>query len=526
MKTVAIGILGNTMDRRGRRDNRWAHWRPTVSICQHDDLLVDRLELLLDNHSQGLAQQVRDDIKAVSPETEVVFHKQNFKDPWDFETVYSDLLDFAQSYQFNTQNEKYLIHITTGTHVAQICWYLLTEAGYLPGQLLQTAPPRRNESVAGHYQIIDLDLSRYDLIASRFKKEHEQGTDYLKSGIATLNPAFNKMIDQLERVSVKSEEPILLTGPTGAGKSQLAQRVYDLRRQRGRISGKLVTVNCATLRGENAMSALFGHTKGAFTGATSQRAGLLKQADSGLLFLDEIGELGLDEQAMLLRAIEEKQFLPLGADQEHSSEFQLIAGTNKNLALACKSGEFREDLLARINLWTYKLPSLSERREDIEPNIDYELENWARRSGDQVRFNTSARKKYLRFAMSDQASWAANFRDLNASIIRMATLAEGARINDYVVEDEVKRLQESWASHGETQDSTLEHCLSAAQIAELDYFDKVQLNSVIDVCQNSKSMADAGRKLFAVSRMQKQKANDSHRLKQYLSRFDLQFDQL
>src|SRR5204862_3777135 len=99
------------------------------------------------------------------------------------------------------------------------------------------------------------------------------------------------------------------------------------------------------------MSALFGHVKGAFTGALKDRAGLLRSADGGVLFLDEIGELGLDEQAMLLRALEEKTFLPLGSDRETQSDFQLIAGTNRDLMAEVNRGLFREDLLCRINLW-------------------------------------------------------------------------------------------------------------------------------------------------------------------------------
>ena len=102
---------------------------------------------------------------------------------------------------------------------------------------------------------------------------------------------------------------------------------------------------------------LFGHTKGAFTGAEQARAGLLQQADSGLLFLDEIGEIGLDEQAMLLRALEEGSWLPVGSDTPALADFQLIAGTNRDLHEAVRKGTFREDLLARINLWQYELPS-------------------------------------------------------------------------------------------------------------------------------------------------------------------------
>ena len=115
------------------------------------------------------------------------------------------------------------------------------------------------------------------------------------------------------------------------------------------------------------MSALFGHVKGAFTGANSDRPGLLKSANNGMLFLDEIGELGLDEQAMILRAIEEKRFLSVGSDKETVSSFQLVAGTNRDLSRAVTDGRFREDLLARLNLWTFELPGLKDRREDKSP---------------------------------------------------------------------------------------------------------------------------------------------------------------
>ena len=191
---------------------------------------------------------------------------------------------------------------------------------------------------------------------------------------------------------------MLILGPTGAGKSLMARRIYELKKTRRLVKGPFVEINCATIRGDAAMSALFGHVRGAFTGAVRERPGLLLSADGGVLFLDEIGELGLDEQAMLLRALEEKRFLPLGSDREVSSDFQLIAGTNRDLTRLVAEGRFREDLLARINLWTFRLPGLAERREDIAPNLDYELEQFRRRTGTAVTFSLEARQAFLAFA--------------------------------------------------------------------------------------------------------------------------------
>ena len=529
MKTVAFSILGTILDRRGKGNDRWERWRPTLSMCQHDDFVIDRLELLFDNHSQGLAKQVTEDIHLVSPETEVVHHIVNFRDPWDFEGVYSTLLDFSQNYTFKLDHEDYLVHITTGTHVAQICWYLLTEARQIPGKLLQTSPPKKDENSAGQYQVIDLDLSKYDQIASRFNKEHQQAAHFLKSGIETRNPQFNKMIEQLEKVSIRSTEAILITGPTGAGKSQLAQKVYELRKQQGTLKGKLVAVNCATLRGDNAMSALFGHLKGAYTGAASDRPGLLKEAHEGLLFLDEIGELGLDEQAMLLSAIENKQFIPFGADTPTHSNFQLIAGTNKDLILQTRLGKFREDLLARIDLWTYQLPSLKERMEDFEANIDYEIERFTKKSGYRIHFNKTAREAYSKFGRSANALWSANFRDLNSSITRMGTLADGGRITLEIVKEEVERLVHKWRPTQTSSRSNLAYLkqlLGHEKLELLDHYDQVVLSALTETCRTSNSMADAGRKLFNVSRETKSKPNDSHRVKQMLEKFGLTFEEI
>ncbi|MGL4575372.1 MAG: RNA repair transcriptional activator RtcR family protein, partial [Burkholderiaceae bacterium] len=369
-KSVVIGFLGTQLDS-GQGTGRWEKWRPTVSLAQHEDLQLDRLELIYTPRHQALAEIVKADIALASPQTVVNLVAIDIKDPWDFGEVYGALYDYVRTYAFDTEREQYWAHITTGTHVAQICMFLLVEARFIPGVLCQTAPPKKQrQGDAGTVTLIDLDLSRYDALAQRFAADKRDAVSFLKSGIATRNKKFNALIEEIERVAVRSKAPILLTGPTGAGKSFLARRMFELKKARHQIGGPFVEVNCATLHGDGAASTLFGHKKGAFTGAAADRAGLLKSADGGVLFLDEIGELGLDEQAMLLKAIEEKRFFPVGADREVASDFQLIAGTNRDLRDEVSAGRFRDDLFARINLWSYDLPGLAQRPEDIEPNID------------------------------------------------------------------------------------------------------------------------------------------------------------
>ncbi len=526
-KNVLIGLLGPTLDS-GTGSSRWERWRPTVALCQHQNLLINRFELLCQKKFAHLARLVMGDISAVSPETEVKLIELELDDPWDFEQVYGALHDFARAYEFDTEREEYLIHITTGTHVAQICMFLLTESHYFPANLIQSSPPpARGRGGPGTFEIIDLDLSKYDRIASRFQQEQKEAASFLKSGIETRNAAFNRLIDKIEQVAIASREPLLLMGPTGAGKSRLAKRVYELKRARHEVKGSFVEVNCATIRGDAAMSALFGHVKGAFTGAVASRPGLLRSADDGVLFLDEIGELGLDEQAMLLRALEEKVFFPMGSDKEVKSEFQLIAGTNKDLAERVMKGMFREDLLARINLWSFNLPGLRGRLEDIEPNLTYEVEQYERRTGKRITFNAEARAKFLKFAVSREALWGGNFRDLNGAVVRMATLAPGGRITIESVTEEIERLRRGWRSGPAAEDADLiEQLIGKAKAASLDLFDREQLMSVIKACRASRSLSQAGRALFSTSRARKKNVNDADRLRKYLARFGLDWRQL
>lgn len=518
-KKVVVALLGPEKDD-AKYEARMEKWRPTVALTQlqSKDFTPDRIELLYQKQHEEILETVKKDMITESPKTKIKSHIISFDDPWNFKSVYEELQTFAKNYTFDTVKEDYFVHITTGTHVAQICLFILAYRKIIPGELLQTIPDRRKNKINKGFAVIDLDLLHDDL-GEKLHKDDDKKND-LMAGLVTENKKHRQMVKEVLKVAGKTKEPILLTGPTGSGKTEFAKKIFDEKKSKGIIKKDIfMEVNCATLRGDSVLSALFGHAAGSFTGARKARDGYLKKADGGVLFLDEIGEIGLDVQAVLLRAIEEKKFLPFGSDKETESDFQLICGTNRDLQKKAAKGLFREDLLARINLWTYKMPPLKDRIEDIPLYVDTELNKSEKESLSDVKFTETARNRYLNFAGSEEALWKGNFRDLRSSLIRMSTLAEDNRIDTNDVEKEIIKLKKIWETPGiPVKDNRVEKILTE-KISDLDRFEKVQLADVLDVCLSSSSLSEASRRLFSVSRLKKKSSNDTDRLKKYLEKF-------
>jgi transcriptional regulatory protein RtcR len=533
------------------------------------DFPVNRLELLYTADPAKLKETIVGDIQQHASSTVIRPHLRKKSNRFDYADVYHEMYQLFMTdwdetgtgYPFDYENEDYFVSMATGTHVELICLFQLIQCHYIRVKLLQLIPPDKTQpdDIAGSHNLVDLDHSKYNQLKGLKTEEQQSGSSFLKDGIQTKNRAYNDLIDEIERVvtarttpvlrrqSTGKESkkmklqgkpddppppvlPVLLLGETGVGKTQLARLIYELKKERQLLDGEFIHVNCATLRGDNAMSALFGHIEGAFTGAVEKRDGFLKAANGGILFLDEIGELGLEEQAMLLRAIEEKKFQPVGSDKDTSSNFQLIAGTNRDLETEVAAGKFRGDLLARIHLWTFRLPSLAEHREDIEPNIDYELAKYERQYQVKIEFNKEAKKRFLDFAKAPTSCWHGNFRDLNAAIVHMATLSHDGRITIETVGKEIERLEKQWKklSPGAAKEhfDILAPFYDEEQIKKIDHFDHVQLAEVIRVCRTSRTQTEAGKRLFQHSRTQKTSKNDVHRLGEYLKRFRLSWKQV
>ena len=244
------------------------------------------------------------------------------------------------------------------------------------------------------------------------------------------SPVMRELYDQLERVA-DSEASILITGESGTGKEIVARSIHERSRRR---DAPFVPVNCAAMPDALLESELFGHAKGAFTDARSERKGLFLQAHGGTLFLDEIGEMDQSMQAKLLRALEENRIRPVGGDQEVSFDVRVLSATNRDLESAIEEGRFREDLFFRINVIQLVVPPLRARGTDVLLIAQHYLKLFAERAAKPIQgISDKAAEKLLGY------SWPGNVRELRNVIERAVALT---RYENIAVEDLPEKVRD------------------------------------------------------------------------------------
>lgn len=224
---------------------------------------------------------------------------------------------------------------------------------------------------------------------------------------------IRRVKETIDRVA-PTEARVLITGANGAGKEMVAKQIHE---KGSRASQPLIEVNCAAIPSELIESELFGHEKGAFTGATSRRTGKFEQADGGTLFLDEIGDMSLSAQAKVLRALQENKITRVGGDKEIKVNVRVIAATNKDLRKEIQEGNFREDLFHRLSVIRIHVPQLSDRREDIPLLADKFLNDIAEDYGAPPKEISSSAMEYLK-----SLPWTGNVRELRNVIERLVIM--------------------------------------------------------------------------------------------------------
>lgn len=245
--------------------------------------------------------------------------------------------------------------------------------------------------------------------------------------IVGTSAALRIVLSHISKVA-PSESSVLITGETGTGKELVARAIH---RRSNRSSRPFVSVNCAAIPRDLVASELFGHEKGAFTGAMQRRLGRFQLADGGTIFLDEVGELSLETQVALLRVLQEREFERVGGAQPIHVDVRVIAATNRDLQLAVSDGGFRQDLFYRLNVFPIEMPSLRERKDDILMLVEYFVQRYASRAGKHIR---SIDKKTL--DLLESYDWPGNIRELQNVIERSVILSTG----------KVLSIDESWVS--------------------------------------------------------------------------------
>jgi formate hydrogenlyase transcriptional activator len=237
--------------------------------------------------------------------------------------------------------------------------------------------------------------------------------------------ALKSVLSRISKVA-PSDSTVLITGETGTGKELVARAIH---RRSDRASRAFVSVNCAAIPRDLIASELFGHEKGAFTGATQQRLGRFELANGGTIFLDEVGELPVETQIALLRVLQEREFERVGGTRRICVDVRVIAATNRDLQAAIRTGSFRSDLFYRLNVFPIEIPSLRERRADIPLLVEYFIDRYARKAGKNIK---RVNKKTLELLQS--YPWPGNIRELQNVIERSVILCE----------TEIFSIDESW----------------------------------------------------------------------------------
>jgi len=296
--------------------------------------------------------------------------------------------------------------------------------------------------------------------------------------------AMQKALLTLERAE-KTDIPILLTGETGTGKELAAKRIHN---RSARSAAPFFAVNCAVFQPQLLRSELFGHVKGAFTGAVTDRQGLFAASDGGTLLLDEIGEMEIELQAQLLRVLEDGSFQPLGSTKSQTCDVRIIAATHRNLEEMVAKGAFRKDLFYRINVLEISLPPLRSRREDIKPLID----RFLAQAKQELKLDTPQEISTEAMTLLESYDWPGNVRQLKNEIYRIVALSEGQKSVSLSLLSE--RVRANKAKNVGTSDSVSgSEAQSESLKKAIEELEKKMIGEALVSCGGNKS--EAARKL-------------------------------
>jgi two-component system nitrogen regulation response regulator GlnG len=338
------------------------------------------------------------------------------------------------------------------------------------------------------------DLIKRALEAAHAMKEKvalpaQLGAEDFRTGIVGISPPMQQVYKLIGQVA-PTDATVLIHGESGTGKELVARAIYS---NSNRANKTFLAINCAAIPENLLESELFGHEKGAFTGALNQRIGKFEQCDGGTLFLDEIGEMPMPVQSKLLRVLQDGSFSRVGSNQSIKTDVRIIAATNRDLAEACKKREFREDLYYRLNVVSIVLPPLRQRLADIPLMVSYFMNKWrARTPGGPSKISTEALQAMQAY------HWPGNVRELENVIQRAMVLANGDTITQADLPREITQAtttQPATATPIGTLDDAIAtlfaHARQNPDVKLLDFIEREFIVRALDSTQGNQAQAAA-----------------------------------
>lgn len=423
MDCILISWLGRT-DLRAVTENNQVGCGPVAQAMRTGRF--DRLELLCD-YAKDEADAYLDWLR---PQTtaRITPHPVVLPSPTDFDAIYRHARSVAAQAAADVggQADHLTFHLSPGTPAMAAVWIILAKTRF-PAELIESSIQHGVGTVAIPFQI------SADFIPDLLRRPDAELTR-LTAGLPPAAPAFDAIIHQspvMQRVVARARRvalrsiPVLIEGASGTGKELLARAIQQASPRREQ---PMITLNCGAIAPELIESELFGHEKGAFTGAASIRKGVFEAADTGTLFLDEIGELPKPAQVRFLRALQEGEITRVGATQPIRVDVRLIAATNRSLIQEVNEGRFREDLFYRLAVAVITLPALSERDNDAALLLERLLDQVNRESAGEPgyepkKLSVTARKRLL------QHPWPGNVREMLNTLRRAAVWTPGPLID-------------------------------------------------------------------------------------------------
>ena len=368
--------------------------------------------------TQKVTEETNEAISRLYPGSKVHVLEINLSDPTNYQEIFRGLRGHLNKIIEELDSARFFVAVASGTPHMHACWVLLAASGEIPARILHVRPPRFVTKDRPLVSVVDLSSQDFPTVRFQDKpirfEENEIDVDSARVhlGIVGDHSAMRSSLE-MGAMLASSQAPILILGETGTGKELFARYIHTLS---GRPRETFVAVNCAAIPEDLVESLLFGHKKGAFTGAVNDQVGKFDAADKGTLFLDELGELPPPAQAKLLRVLQDGLVEPIGQAKAHKVDVRIVGATNRDLRKLVRQGKFREDLFYRLDVGEIKLPPLRERRSDIPKLALHILE----------RLNGSLRrpKRISAEALSRLQShnWAGNVRDLENVIERSVRL--------------------------------------------------------------------------------------------------------